>query len=144
MTLHAESFSGPRAFARWMLIDGSMPIQNDLSRIRAFRGCATEVILFSESCWQVELICVYPGAVIPRHRHLRVDSCELAIGGSAIANIDGAVVNQVPRGRLCANLIRVPAGAWHGGIAGSQGVVWLSFQHWLDGVPGWITDDWQE
>jgi hypothetical protein len=37
----------------------------------------------------------------------------------------------------------VPRAAWHEGHAGPDGVVWLSFQEWRDGEPGFVTEDWQ-
>lgn len=144
MSLYPNSFPGARGFARWMLSGGRLQIAPDLSRIKLFRDLCTEVILFRDGCWQCELVCAFPNAMIPMHRHLRADSCELALGGGAAAVIGEEIVGQIQRGSLAANLIRVPSGKWHGGKIGPKGCVWLSFQHWLQGEPTWLTDDWEE
>ena len=144
--LTEKSFPGSRAFARWMLRDVHRLIsQIDPSRTRIFKDIATEVILFRESCWQVELITVYPNAVVAQHRHMHVESTELPLGGGVIiGDIDGEKLKPFHRETLFANLIRIPAGVWHGGRAGQNGVVWLSFQKWIVLPPTWITDDWEE
>jgi quercetin dioxygenase-like cupin family protein len=135
-------YSDLRHFAKAMLAGNRLRIEPDLSRIRAFRG-ALEVILYREGCWQVELVAGLPGTPIPQHRHLRVDSYELCLGGSVDAAINGIAMKNAQRGSLCANLIRIPLGAWHGGDAGANGVVFLSFQKW-QGEPSFISDDWHE
>lgn len=144
MMLTAKSFPGSRAFARWMLRDDRMPIEIEPARICRWLDRTIEVILFRQSCWQVELISVLPGGVAKQHRHMRVDSCELCLGGGVLADVDGRQLNTMHRGPLAANLIRVPMGAWHGGESGPNGVVWLSFQHWVKGSPGWVSEDWEE
>lgn len=136
------SFLGPRHFARSMLAEG-LPVKLDQTRqIRAYPGGAIEVILFRESCWQIEIIAGMPGGSAPRHKHMHVDSCELGIGGWVLAEIGQHEVTRKVRGELTANLIGVPAGQWHGGAAGPDGVMWISFQRWHDMAPTWITDDW--
>ena len=142
--LTENSFPGSRAFARYMLRGSRLTIQIDPSRTCVFRKTAIEVLLFREACWQVELISVFPNSIVVQHRHLQVDSCELALGGGVVADVEGKVLKQFHRGSLAANLVRVPRGAWHGGSAGPNGVVWLSFQHWFDREPGWISEDWHE
>ena len=143
MTLDRNSFAGSRGFARWMLRNSTLPIQIDPARICVFNRSAIEVILFREACWQVELISVFPDTVVERHRHLHVDSCELALGGGLVADVDGVPLKSFSRGPIDANLVRVGVGAWHGGRSGPKGIVWLSFQHWIDREPGWISEDWE-
>lgn len=106
----------------------------------------TEVVLYRETNWQVALIVIRPDVVVPRHRHVRVDSCDVALGGSGIVDIEplhhGRIGEKAMRGPLAANLIRVPRRAWHGGKTGPQGGVFLSFQQWF-GEPGMISEDWE-
>lgn len=108
-------------------------------------GCDlwSEFILFREGEFQVELITFRPGSVVPRHCHLRSDSCDLWLGGPGSEfEIGGRAGPSEARGALAANLVAVPAGVWHGGHAGILGAAYLSFQKW-DGEPDFISRDWQ-
>jgi hypothetical protein len=140
------NFSGPRAFARWMIEGDRLLIKPDLSRIRLIRDFVMEVVLYRDGPWQCELIVGFPGKVIPRHRHLRADSCDLALGGDGLVTIGSRVVQvsqTLQRGSLAANLIRVPRSVWHGGELGAAGGAWLSFQHWI-GEPDYLGNDWED
>lgn len=140
--MNEHSFAGPRAFARYMLRDDRLLIRPQLDSIHVFNNYAIELVLFRESCWQVELITMLPDAVVPVHRHNRVDSCDLMLAGDIDGVVVGGVsVSHIRRGSLPANLVRVGKGIWHGGRPAKQGAVYLSFQKW-DGPPGVISDDW--
>lgn len=141
--LTSTSFRGPRGFARWMLKEESIPLRVDLTQIYPFDGGVC-CVLFREACWQAELVMGMPNTIIERHRHNRVDCCDLMLGGEVIAEVNGIDVRRKQhRGRSMANLSSVPVGVWHGGKAGTQGAVYVSFEHWLDGKPTWIVDDWE-
>lgn len=137
------TFKGAKDFARWMLKDDRLRISPAPERIKVFAGVAMEIILFQEACWQAELICGFPFNSVPQHWHAHVDSYELLLGGNVDATMGGKRIPQRQRGAIMANLVHIPVGVAHGGVAGRDGVVWLSFQHWKDGaVPNWITADW--
>jgi len=137
------TFAGPRAFARFMLKDDRLLIRPRLDSITLVSGYVVEVILFREACWQVELITMLPGVAVPKHRHNRVDSCDLMLGGTtASVEIGGRMVKPFQRGQLAANLVRVGKGVWHHGQPEENGAVYLSFQKW-DGEPGLIGEDWE-
>lgn len=141
--MNANSFPGPRGFARYMLDGDRLLIRPQLDSISIFGGYAIEVILFREACWQVELITMLPGVVVPKHRHNRVDSCDLMIGGTpGCVEIGERAISPLRRGSLAANLVRVGKGVWHHGKSGKSGAVYLSFQKW-DGEPGLISEDWE-
>lgn len=141
--MDSHTFPGSRAFARFMLRDDRLLIRPLLDSITVFSDYAIEVILFREACWQVELITMLPGAIVPMHRHNRVDSCDLMLGGTTSGVvIGGRRVKPFQRGSIPANLVRVGKGAWHRGQPESSGAVYLSFQHW-DGEPGLISEDWE-
>jgi quercetin dioxygenase-like cupin family protein len=142
MSWGAQQFAGPRAFARHMLAGDRLQLRPLFDSAHAFAGIATESVVFREGCWQVELVAMLPGAVVPRHRHNRVDSVDLVLGGTGRGDVAGRPLGAPQRGRLAANLVRVPKGRWHGGQAGEQGVLYLSFQQW-DGPPGLISEDWE-
>jgi hypothetical protein len=129
-----------------MLEGDRLLIEPDLSRIRLIRDFVMEVVLYRDGPWQCELIVGFPSKVIPRHRHLRADSCDLALGGAGLVSIGSRIVNVneiLQRGSLAANLIRVPRDVWHGGELGAAGGAWLSFQHWI-GEPDYLGNDWED
>jgi hypothetical protein len=141
--MDSTTFAGSRAFARYMLRDDRLLIRPRLNLITVFGEYAIEVVLFRESCWQVELITMLPGAVVPMHRHNRVDSCDLMLGGTTSdVVIGGKSVKPFQRGPITANLVRVGKGVWHHGQPEENGAVYLSFQRW-DGEPGLISEDWE-
>jgi hypothetical protein len=141
--LKPDSFAGPRAFARWALEGDRLRIAPQLDRIHSDRGLAIECILFRESCWQIELVTLMPNAVGVMHRHNRCSSADLALGGTGIANIGGRDVLQRQRGSILAQLFRIDRSVWHGGSAGPQGSILVSFQQWHDGDPDFISTDWE-
>ena len=134
-------YPGVRTFARRMLAKG-LPIQPDLSRILVM-PLGTECVIYRDAPWQISIVTMPPNTQIPRHRHNRMDSAELVLGGSGLANIDQRVAGATQRGNVAANLIRVPRGKWHEGHTGPNGCVYLSFQHWI-GEPGHICEDWEQ
>ena len=142
MMLHKDSFAGPRAFARYMLRDGRLDLRPMYDQIMTYNGTTLESILFRESCWQVELIACLPNASAPMHRHLRCSSADLLLNGSVGGTVGGRGFAP-PRGPLEAQLKTIGIGEWHGGSAGHEGFVYLSFQQW-DGEPTFISQDWDE
>lgn len=142
MKLTPDSFVGPRAFARHMLRDGRLELRPLYDQIMVFEGTWIETILFRESCWQVELIAAMPNAPARRHRHLRCSSADLLLNGSVLGTVEERGF-AAPRGPLQAQLKTIGVGEWHGGAAGPDGFVYLSFQQW-DGEPTFISQDWDE
>lgn len=144
-SLNPKSFKGPRGFARWMLRNESIPLQIDLTRIYPLGDVGVTCVIFRESCWQAELVFGIRNAPIERHRHNRVDACDLMLGGYVAAEVNNIPVRRMmQRGKLMANLNSVPVGVWHGGSAGENGAAFISFEHWLEGEPTWIGDDWEK
>ena len=139
--LNAASFPGPRAFARWALRDGRVELRPLYDKIMTYNGTTLETVLFREGCWQIELIAVLPKASAPMHRHLRCASADLLLNGSVSGTVEGRGFSP-PRGPLQAQLKTIGKGEWHGGAAGSEGFVYLSFQQW-DGEPTFISQDWE-
>lgn len=137
------NFPGPRAFARYMLREGRLTLRPDPTMMRTF-GPIMATILYRDGPWQVELVCIPPFTCVPTHRHNRVSSVELALGGSGSITIGERVLNVLEytlRERLV--LTRIPAGVWHGGEVGPDGAMWLSFQQWLEGPVSWLGYDWE-
>lgn len=142
MTLTPTSFAGPRGFARHMLAEGRLQLRPLYDQIMTFRGAILETILFRESVWQVELVAAMPGAGAEMHRHLRCASADLLLNGEVLGTVGGRGVGSPTRGSLAAQIKTIGKGEWHGGAAGENGLVYLSFQQW-DDEPTFISRDWE-
>ena len=140
MMLHADSFPGPRAFARHCLRQGfAWQPQTGLMFKHGFGEC----IVFREACWQIEIVCMPPGLAVPSHRHLRVSSADLRLAAfDSLAVVGGHAYSNEQRGSLAANLLLIPRGVWHEGSSGTSGAMFLSFQQW-EGEPGYLGEDWE-
>jgi quercetin dioxygenase-like cupin family protein len=125
------------AFAFWWLQTRSIntPTKSALIHQKDTHG----VVLYRQGQFQVELFNVKPNSVIIPHIHPNVDSYEVFVGGDIIFSCDGVEYAQTTLG----DRIRVKPSSWHGGHFGPSGGVFLSIQHWLNGVePGFVGDDW--
>lgn len=143
-------FAGPRAFARHMLSTGfpMVPFLGMRTEPAGHPGGrAMEGVLYRDGQWQIELVVLPPDCQVPRHRHLRFASADLALGGSGLVIVGERVVispevHAQQRGRAISNLIRIERGEWHEGSSGSSGGIYLSFQQWY-GPPSFIAEDWE-
>lgn len=139
--LPPDAFPGPKAFARWALRENRLALRPVLDGLQYTQN-RVRAILFRSGPWQVELIAMAPNERVARHRHNRVSSVDVAIGGGGLIEINGRQ-RSANRGDPIQRLVSVPAGAWHSGNAGRHGGLYLSFQQWLDGKPGHIFEDWE-
>jgi hypothetical protein len=143
-----DAFKSVKAFARYMLRDGRLTLRPVLDGIWAPTSHPSQpgrfglaCILFRSGCWQVEMLVGLPNCQAPAHRHNRVDSVDVILCGGVTGGVNHRAFAD-NRGSLLANLVRVPAGEWHGGAAKDSGVVYLSFQKW-QGEPTFIGLDWE-
>lgn len=104
--------------------------------MRDFGGVQTSV-LHRDGPYQVELVVVAPGLVIPPHVHPGTDSIEIGVSGLMRFTIDGEEPHAdiEDDGRLMVFLkgkgLRIPATAVHGGVAHkAYGAKFLSVQRW--------------
>jgi hypothetical protein len=114
---------------------------------------STEIVLYRDGEFQVELFTIRAGAVVPPHRHPNVDTYEvfLHVGEGACARAAHKVSNsgvrwlpaihpEDPKGRS----FFIAHGALHMATNGNEDALVLSVQHWRNGVPPtFITDDWE-
>jgi hypothetical protein len=93
--------------------------------------------------FQVQMFAVPGNTVIPEHTHPNVDSIEVYVGGNVHFSHSGSysypretLHEQGPRGLSSkrGTLIRVRPNDLHGGVFGEGGGVFMSVQHWLNGV----------
>lgn len=137
-----ESFSGPRGFARRFLRQGNLPFR-PLPNGFHFDGHAFQMVLFRESCWQIELIVLQPNVVVPQHRHDHCATVDVYLGGAASMESISAIERQYQRIlRGVPTMVSVPAGTAHGGAVGPRGLAFLSFQQWSNEAK-LIHEDWQ-
>jgi hypothetical protein len=143
MKFDKDSFAGPRGFARHMLREGHIlrPMYDQIMTYHHDGRSIMESILFRDGCWQIELVAAMPESSTPMHRHLRCASADLLLNGSVGGTVEGREFGA-PRGRLEAQLKTIGKGEWHGGSAGPNGFIYLSFQQW-DGEPTFISQDWE-
>jgi quercetin dioxygenase-like cupin family protein len=118
---------------------GQIPLFNAVHTIEG----VTSVIWYREPPFQVQLFIAPPNYIVPEHTHPNVDSFEIYLGGQirfshsgkftapeasfTIPAFDGTALSR-------GNSIRVRPNDVHGGIVGPSGGVFMSVQHWLNGV----------
>lgn len=106
---------------------------------------ATIGVIHRDGRYQVELCAVPPGR-IPAHSHKRVDTIEVGLAGAVRLDVNGIdPFGFVPDDRLGrfthGRGIRINAGDAHGGTVLPGGAWFLSVQHWFDGEPTSVLED---
>jgi hypothetical protein len=107
----------------------------------------TSILWYRRGPFQVQLFATPPNYVIPEHTHPHVDSYEVLLGGDMKFSKHGRWVepedltfrlaesSAVPGSHpFRGSCIRVLPSDLHGGVSGGRGAVFLSVQHWQDGV----------
>ena len=104
----------------------------------------TSITWYRNGQYQVQVFAVPPNYIIPAHTHPNVDSYEVIMGGRGAFAIHGRWVveddyeilkkNQPPLNGLRGSVLRVRPNAWHGAAVGRTGAVFMSVQHWINGV----------
>lgn len=119
---------------------GAVPFAGAVSKIED----VTAILLYRQGQFQVQMFAVPEGTIIPEHAHPNVDSFEVYVGGNIQLSLDGRHVyspailfeNKGPlklasrRGER----VRVRPNQIHGATIGAGGAVFLSIQHWLNGI----------
>lgn len=130
-------------FADWFLksstVIAGVPLHGAVSRIED----VTSVLMYRDGPYQVQMFIVPPNYIIPEHTHPNVDSFEVYMGGQIRFSHQGKWLiseeefNQAGPGgspQAAGRTIRVRPDDLHGGTFGPGGGVFLSIQHWLNGV----------
>lgn len=149
--LPENAFRGVRHFAREMLEGDRLLLSPPLECLRPLTAppdpsCkGLSAILFRSGCWQVEMIASLPDVDVPAHRHPNVHTADVLISGGGLGESGARSLGKSERrGSLVANLKTIPAGMAHSGKIGPQGVVYLSFQKWINGIaPSHLLFDWE-
>jgi hypothetical protein len=130
-----------RDFASWYLAEPRWPIAMPADSLRVLDGWS-ELILYRDGDYQVELVTVKPDYVIPPHRHPHIASYEYQVVGDSTVHIGGRPLPSVPREgagiRRCCSL---PRNMLHGGVTPTGGV-FLTLQRFHGLAPTFASDDW--
>ena len=122
-----------------MPVIGAVPFQNAVWKIQD----VTSILLYRKGQFQVQMFAVPEHTIVPEHTHPNVDSIEVYVGGNIAFSHSGKYIvpkdTIVPKGPLglCSRRglrVRVRPNDVHGGVVGEGGGVFLSVQHWLNGV----------
>lgn len=141
------------SFAAWFLAQPMTSLRPPQFALNYF-GEIMGVVLYRREQFQVELFIITPNNHgFPDHCHPNVDALEVALAGKLFFTLEGirqATDEQVngvcPDGSalICGNYTRVKDGQTHGAKVGKEGGIFLSIQHWKNGVtPTSVGDDWQ-
>lgn len=130
-------------FLHWFLNKGpalgAIPLLNAVEKIEDVYS----VTWFRQPPYQVQMFIVPPNYVIPEHTHPNVDSFEVYLGGQIKFSLNGKWIvsdedlhepGQMGTSRIRGETIRVRPDNLHGGVFGHAGGVFMSVQHWLNGV----------
>ncbi len=130
-------------FLHWFLTKGSslgaVPLLNAVHKIEDVYS----VTWYRQAPFQVQLFVVPPNYIIPEHTHPNVDSFEVYLGGQIKFSLHGKWVvsedeftgpTEFGLSKIRGHTIRVKPDSVHGGIFGPAGGVFMSVQHWLNGV----------
>ena len=113
---------------------------------------AHTITLYRVEDKQVQMILMDPDIEIPEHVHPNVDSYEVALNGMTFTHSGQELVNyatdqEVTEAGLYMNhglCVRVKPNDLHGGNSSPDGAVFISVQHWLNGVtPTSVEKDWE-
>ena len=128
------------SFLKKMPVIGAVPFHGAVSRIQD----VTAILLYRRDQFQVQMFAVPGGTIIPEHMHPNVDSIEVYVGGDIrfshsgkyVYPVDQLVPRNGPLGLAFkrGTTIRVRPHDLHGAVFGEGGGVFLSVQHWLNGV----------
>jgi hypothetical protein len=132
------------SFLNWALTPGTIPmigaipLQGATHRIED----VTSVTWFRQPPFQIQMFIVPAYYVIPEHTHPNVDSYEVYLGGQIRFSHSGrflyppehVTADDQGLASLRGKIIRVKPGDKHGGTFGAEGGVFMSVQHWLNGV----------
>ena len=103
----------------------------------------TAVLWYRDGQFQVQQFIVPPNYIIPAHTHPNVDSFELYLGGNiefskngefVISEDDSQKVDEHGSAYMRLEMLRIYPNDLHGGKFGPNGGVFMSIQHWLNGV----------
>jgi hypothetical protein len=102
----------------------------------------TCVTLYRKAPFQVQMFIVPPDYIIAEHTHPNVDSYEVYCGGNInfshsqkwVAPQEMLVPDEQGLAKMRGQYIRVRPNDLHGGTFGPQGGVFMSVQHWLNGL----------
>lgn len=136
-------YKNAKVFAKSILSNNQLPVRINPTLFKHCIGKYFESVIYRDGQYQIEIIFLFPGFNVPAHCHPHCDAAELWLGGDGESFIqDKLMPSCFTQDDIRKNLSRVPAGIEHHGAVGINGLMYLSFQKWLDIAPSYISDDW--
>jgi hypothetical protein len=135
------------AYARSVWNGGALLLSPPVAGI-SFGDGITRIVLHRAGRFQAELIAFAPHRTVPPHCHPNVDSIDMVVSGqfTVVAGQGVKVRPARPRrsGRSAwfGRFLPIAPETVHGGASGPEGACIISFQHWLQGEPSHIGEDW--
>ena len=122
----------------WMAHKVQRPPIGDIINVD---GRFTEIILYRDGQFQVQLVIAQPLSEIPDHIHPGVDSFEVYMSGDLRFRRDDEAFHPQEPGVSC---LRVLPDSYHGATVGPRGGTFLSIQHWTNPKrqPSFISHEW--
>jgi len=99
----------------------------------------TQLVVYREGQYQVQLIQVLPNSEIPDHVHPDVDSFEVYFCGDIVFRKDGKSYYPTNGERI----LRIKPDTPHGGTFGKHGGCFFSVQKWIGKEPDFISNNWE-
>lgn len=117
----------------------------------SFVGDFAQIVLDREGQFQTQLCLAKPNAEIPDHGHPNVEQLLVHVTGEVNLRIDGKLIypagepHELPDGICSKNghCLQISAGQSHGASVGKSGGAFMTFQHWLQGTPTSVENDWR-
>ena len=143
-----EEFADVTEFLHYFLenTDCLLSVPSNTGPIVTMAQDVTALLVCRKGQFQVEMGIVPPDSFIPEHVHPNIDSYEVGVGGGMCLSRNGQwIVKETldidppspedpSLNRKRGAAIRVRPGDVHGGCFGTEGAVFYSVQHWLNGV----------
>ena len=143
-----EEFADVTEFLHYFLenTDCLLSVPSNTGPIVTMAQDVTALLVCRKGQFQVEMVIVPPDSFIPEHVHPNIDSYEVGVGGGMCLSRNGQwIVKETldidppspedpSLNRKRGAAIRVKPGDVHGGCFGTEGAVFYSVQHWLNGV----------
>lgn len=126
-------------FRNWWL--ANKPQKPPTDEIINVDGRFTEIILYRQKQFQVQLVIAQPNSEIPDHIHPGVDSFEVYMSGDLRFRRDKEAYFPQDPG---VSILRVYPESYHGATVGPRGGTFLSIQHWTNPKvqPSFISHEW--
>lgn len=133
-----KKFDELDAFFRWWHAN-NLYDPPTMGEIMQHNNRSISTVVYRDAKFQVQQVIMLPNSEITDHRHPSVDSFVVYGAGDLTFRANDQVMVGVTPGL---DRLRIRETDWHGGTFGPRGAVFFTIQHWLNGDPKFVIDDW--